>query len=72
MKPVMTLLEDDVDEKGDLLPPKLDTINVNLLGCMYTVKLGIHYIRQNSNGGSIVMTGSGSSTYADLLFVRGN
>ena len=61
IKPTATLLEDDVDENGDLLPPHLDTINVNLLGCMYTVKLGIHYIKQNPRGGSIVMTGSGSS-----------
>ena len=61
IKPTATLLEDDVDENGDLLPPRLDTINVNLLGCMYTVKLGIHYIKQNPRGGSIVMTGSGSS-----------
>jgi NAD(P)-dependent dehydrogenase (short-subunit alcohol dehydrogenase family) len=59
--PTITLLEDDVDENGDLLPPKLNTINVNLLGCMYTVKLGIFYIKKNPNGGSIVMTASASS-----------
>lgn len=43
------------------MPPKLNTINVNLLGCMYTVKLGIYYIKKNPNGGSIVMTASASS-----------
>lgn len=59
--PTISLLEDDVDSNGDLLPPSLRTINVNLVGCMYTVKLGIHYIRQNPAGGSIVITASGSS-----------
>jgi hypothetical protein len=56
-----TLLEDDVDENGDLLPPNLKTMNVNLTGCMYTVKLGIYYLKKNENGGSIVMTASASS-----------
>ncbi|KAF2713368.1 NAD(P)-binding protein [Pleomassaria siparia CBS 279.74] len=55
------LTEDDVDENGDLLPPKLNTINVNLIGVMYTVKLGIYYIGKNVDGGSIVMTASSSS-----------
>jgi NAD(P)-dependent dehydrogenase (short-subunit alcohol dehydrogenase family) len=56
-----SLLEDDVDEDGELLPPKLNTLNVNLTGCIYTVKLGIHYLKKNPKGGSIVMTGSVSS-----------
>jgi NAD(P)-dependent dehydrogenase (short-subunit alcohol dehydrogenase family) len=59
--PSMTLLQDDVDENGDILPPKKDTINVNLIGCIYTVKLAIHYIKMDPKGGSIVMTASGSS-----------
>jgi NAD(P)-dependent dehydrogenase (short-subunit alcohol dehydrogenase family) len=59
--PTMSLLEEDVDENGDLLPPKLNTLNVNLNGCMYTVKLGIYYLKKNSQGGSIVMTASASS-----------
>ncbi|ORY11030.1 hypothetical protein BCR34DRAFT_484745 [Clohesyomyces aquaticus] len=61
ISPTVSLLEEDVDESGDLLPPKLNTINVNLLGCLYTVKLGIYYLKHNPEGGSIVMTGSGSS-----------
>lgn len=56
-----SLLEDDVDENGDPLPPKLDTMNVNLIGVMYTVKLAIHYLKKNTGGGSIVMTASASS-----------
>jgi NAD(P)-dependent dehydrogenase (short-subunit alcohol dehydrogenase family) len=59
--PSMTLLEDDVDENDDLLPPNKDTIDVNFIGCMYTVKLAIHYIKKNSKGGSIVITASESS-----------
>tara|TARA_R110002003_G_scaffold45_5_gene3468 strand:+ start:14122 stop:14982 length:861 start_codon:yes stop_codon:yes gene_type:complete len=59
--PTISLLEDDVDENGDLLPPKLNTLDVNLTGCLYTVKLGIHYLKKNPNGGSIVMTASASS-----------
>jgi NAD(P)-dependent dehydrogenase (short-subunit alcohol dehydrogenase family) len=59
--PSSTMLEDDVDENGDLLPPKMNTLDVNLTGYMYTVKLAIHYLKKNLNGGSIVMTASGSS-----------
>ncbi|KAF2109894.1 hypothetical protein BDV96DRAFT_467116, partial [Lophiotrema nucula] len=61
ISPTASLLEDDVDENGDLLPPRLDTINVNLISVMYSVKLGVNYIKQTPEGGSIVMTGSGSS-----------
>ncbi|EAT87097.2 hypothetical protein SNOG_06033 [Parastagonospora nodorum SN15] len=50
--PTINLMEDDVDENGDLLPPKLNTLNVNLTGCMYTVKLGIFYLKKNPNGGT--------------------
>lgn len=59
--PTISLLEEGVDASGDLLPPDLKTFNVNLTGCLYTVKLGIHYIRKNTTGGSIVITASGSS-----------
>jgi NAD(P)-dependent dehydrogenase (short-subunit alcohol dehydrogenase family) len=59
--PSLTLLEEDVDENGDLLPPNMNTININLIGCLYTVKLGIYYLKKNPKGGSIVMAGSASS-----------
>ncbi|KAH3947277.1 hypothetical protein HBI56_140580 [Parastagonospora nodorum] len=59
--PTINLMEDDVDENGDLLPPKLNTLNVNLTGCMYTVKLGIFYLKKNPKGGSVVMTALASS-----------
>ncbi|KAF2639663.1 NAD(P)-binding protein [Massarina eburnea CBS 473.64] len=61
VNPTTYLLEDDVDEKGDLLPPNLRTIDINLTGVIYTVKLGIHYLKKNAEGGSIVMTASASS-----------
>ncbi len=57
----LSLLEEDVDDNGDLLPPNLRTIDINLIGCLYTVKLGIHHIRKNPAGGSIVITASVSS-----------
>jgi len=56
-----TFLEENTDENGDLLPPNLKTIDVNLIGCLYTTKLGIHHLRKNPKGGSIVMTASKSS-----------
>jgi hypothetical protein len=58
----VSLLEEDVDENGDLLPPRSKTLDINLTGVIYSVKLAIYYIKQNPQGGSIVMTGSGSST----------
>lgn len=64
--PSFSLLEDDKDENGDLLPPKMKTLDVNLTGVLYTVKLAVHYIKQNPEGGSIVMTGSGSSKLENL------
>jgi NAD(P)-dependent dehydrogenase (short-subunit alcohol dehydrogenase family) len=59
--PTINFLEDDLDEDGDLAPPNLRTLDVNLTGCLYTVKLGIHYLRNNSAGGSIVIAASASS-----------
>ncbi|KAG9199572.1 hypothetical protein G6514_008334 [Epicoccum nigrum] len=59
--PTTSLLEDDLDEDGNLAPPNLKTLDVNLTGCLYTVKLGIHYLRKNPTGGSIVITASVSS-----------
>ncbi|EDU47838.1 Short-chain dehydrogenase/reductase SDR [Pyrenophora tritici-repentis] len=60
---VASLLEDDVDGNGNLLPPKLSTVNVNLVGVMYTVKLGLYYLKKNPGDGSIVMTSSAAGFY---------
>ncbi|RAR13383.1 NAD(P)-binding protein [Stemphylium lycopersici] len=59
--PSTSLVEDEVDENGDPLPPKLNTINVNFIGVMYTIKLGVYYLKKDASGGSIVITASGSS-----------
>ncbi|KAF9693928.1 hypothetical protein EKO04_008095 [Ascochyta lentis] len=59
--PSFSLLEDEVNMRGDLIAPKRNTIEVNLIGCIYTVKLGINYLGKNPRGGSIVATSSASS-----------
>jgi NAD(P)-dependent dehydrogenase (short-subunit alcohol dehydrogenase family) len=46
---------------GDPLPPTHRTININLLSCMNTALLGIHYMKAQSHGGSIICTASVSS-----------
>jgi hypothetical protein len=55
------------DSKGDLVEPTHETLNVNLIACMNTVSLGIHYMKKQEKGGSIVMTASGSSAYFFLV-----
>ena len=37
---MINLLEDDVD-RGLLMAPNLRVIDVNLIGCIYTTKLGL-------------------------------
>jgi NAD(P)-dependent dehydrogenase (short-subunit alcohol dehydrogenase family) len=49
---------DLLDEDGNLVEPKYKTIHVNLIGALNTVKLCIHYMRKQANGGSIVVTSS--------------
>jgi hypothetical protein len=59
---------DVLDSNGKLLPPNMKTMDINMTGCIYTVKLGVHYIRKNGDeGGSVVMTASGSSKCFHLL-----
>ncbi|OCL10673.1 NAD(P)-binding protein [Glonium stellatum] len=59
--PLTNLLEDDVDGHGVLIAPNLRVIDVNLIGCIYTTKLGLHYLKKSAKGGSIVLTASASS-----------
>ncbi|KAF2816905.1 putative oxidoreductase,short chain dehydrogenase [Mytilinidion resinicola] len=56
-----SLLDDELDDDGNLKAPDLITYNVNLIGCMYTTRLGVFYLKKNPKGGSIVVTGSASS-----------
>ncbi|KAJ5970501.1 uncharacterized protein N7479_000419 [Penicillium vulpinum] len=65
--PTSNLLDNSLDENGQLTPPDLQTINVNLIGVISTVRLAIHYIQKHSahraSGelGSIVATASAAS-----------
>ena len=55
-------VEDKLDDNGDLLPPDMKTLDINLTGCLYTCRLGLHYIGKNgAKGGSVVITASVSS-----------
>ncbi|CAG8064460.1 unnamed protein product [Penicillium nalgiovense] len=65
--PTTDFLNDTLDENGHLTPPDLQTINVNLLGVISTVRLAAYYIQKNSAHraagelGSIVVTASTAS-----------
>ncbi|KAJ5192289.1 hypothetical protein N7449_008431 [Penicillium cf. viridicatum] len=65
--PTMNFLDNTLDENGHLTPPDLRTINVNLLGVIFTVRLAAYHIQRHSahrtSGelGSIVITASTSS-----------
>ena len=58
---VTRFVEDELDSNGDLLPPDMKTLDINLTGVIYTCKLGVHYIKKNQEGGSVVITASASS-----------
>lgn len=57
----MDLLSDELDEEGEFARPNHIVFAINLTAVVDTVKLGIHYIRKNPSGGSIVVTASSSS-----------
>lgn len=57
----MDLLLDEFDDDGELKPPNHIVFDINLAAVVDTVKLGIHHIRKNPGGGSIVVTASASS-----------
>lgn len=64
--PTTDLLDVTLDETGQLEAPSFRTINVNLLGPMYTVKLAVAYMttlaKERPDGsGSIVLTASTAS-----------
>ncbi|KAK7911968.1 hypothetical protein PG985_014449 [Apiospora marii] len=48
----------EVDENGDLKEPNYDVIDVSLKGLMNTCTLALYHIRQQADGGSIVLCGS--------------
>ncbi|KAJ5210914.1 Short-chain dehydrogenase/reductase SDR [Penicillium cf. griseofulvum] len=65
--PTINFLDESLDENGQLTPPNLQTINVNLLGVISTVRLATYYIQKHSvhraSGelGSIVVAASAAS-----------
>lgn len=65
VSPSTDLLDVTLDEDGQIAAPSLRTVNVNLVGVMYTVKLAVAYMKklgtQSPNPGSIVLTASTSS-----------
>ena len=62
---------DRLDANGELLPPNMKTMDINLTGCIYTCKLGIHYIKKNGDeGGSVAITASASSRSCSISFTR--
>ncbi|KAK6836628.1 hypothetical protein PG987_007123 [Apiospora arundinis] len=56
--PRADFLSMDVDENGDLKEPNYDVIDVSLKGLMNTGTLALYYLRQQAEGGSIVLNGS--------------
>ncbi|TID26370.1 levodione reductase [Venturia nashicola] len=52
----LNLLED-----GELMEPNYDLIDIMLRGVMNTATLGVHYMKQQPEGGAIVLMGSSTS-----------
>lgn len=48
----------ETDENGDLKEPSYDVLDVNLKSVMNTATLAVHYLKQQPEGGSIVVMGS--------------
>ncbi|KAK8210408.1 hypothetical protein IWZ01DRAFT_278313 [Phyllosticta capitalensis] len=59
--PRTNLLEDNLDENGDLKEPDHATLDINLKSVMNTAALAFHYMKKDSRGGSVVLIGSASS-----------
>ncbi|CEJ56612.1 hypothetical protein PMG11_02813 [Penicillium brasilianum] len=64
--PTTDFLDINFNEAGELEPPSLRTINVNLLGPLYTINMAQAYMKQLASRrpmktGSIVLTASASS-----------
>ena len=67
MGPTTEFVDDKLDESGQLAPPNMRTINVNLIGVIYTLRLAAYHIQKHSTGrgagetGSLVVSASASS-----------
>ncbi|KAK0368079.1 short-chain dehydrogenase [Colletotrichum limetticola] len=56
--PSANYLSTEVDENGDLKEPTHQLLDVSLTGVMHTATIAIYYMRQQAEGGSIVINGS--------------
>lgn len=56
--PRANYLELETDEKGELKAPTRDTLDINLISVVHTASLAVHYMKQEPQGGSIVLMGS--------------
>ncbi|KAE8164808.1 hypothetical protein BDV40DRAFT_286688 [Aspergillus tamarii] len=65
--PRTSFLEESLDENGELAPPDMKVLNVNMNGAIYTTRLAVHYFKKCAGRhnrvatGSIVFTASASS-----------
>ncbi|KUJ14469.1 putative short chain dehydrogenase/reductase [Mollisia scopiformis] len=60
------LLVDEIDDEGGLLKkPNLKTLDVDLVGTIYSIKLAVYYMRKNTGAqkGSIICTASNAGLY---------
>ncbi len=57
-----SLLNEEFDSSGRLLPPDLGSININLIAHLYVVKCAVHYFSKwPETRHQIVLTGSAAS-----------
>ncbi|KAK1523985.1 short-chain dehydrogenase [Colletotrichum costaricense] len=56
--PRANYLSTEVDENGDLKEPTHQLLDVSLTGVIHTATIAIYYMRQQAEGGSIVINGS--------------
>ncbi|EXJ70143.1 uncharacterized protein A1O5_06211 [Cladophialophora psammophila CBS 110553] len=54
----MALADKTDPSSGDPIEPAWSTIKINLIGQLITLKLAIHYLKANPNGGSIILCAS--------------
>lgn len=53
----------DIDENGDPKEPNEDTLDINLDSVVKTVTLAAHYMKDQAEGGSIVIMGSSTGLH---------
>lgn len=61
--PRAELLNLDLDEHGDPKQPNNITLETNLQSVVNTTTLAVHYLKSQSEGGSIVLTGSSTGLH---------